>query len=177
PRGVRERVGASPSASATPMLILTTIRGGDHGVTTGPAAGGRLGGRATAAMPARMYTGAGGIPLTPVPGPPGRIPTRGTMVQQAEPLSKTRNAAPWVLRAAAPIQTSTPAIPSRGVGPWAITRRPALWVAAALDTRAISTVAKERLAAAALPTTQRLALGSQRALITFTREKTATYTA
>ncbi len=64
-----------------------------------------------------------------------------------------------------------------GVGPWAITRRPALWLAAALDTRAICTVAKERLAAAALPTTQTLAPESPRALTTFTREKTATYTA
>src|SRR5947209_7163059 len=134
------------------MVILTIIRGGDHGATTELVAGGRLGGTATAAMPARTYTGAGEIPLTPAPGPPGRIPTQGTMVRQAELLSKTRNAAPWVLRAAAPIPTSTPATPSPGVGSLAITRRPALWLAAAPDTRAICTVAKERLAAAALPT-------------------------
>src|SRR6185369_5804232 len=52
PRGVRERVGASPSASATPMVILTIIRGGGHGDTTVQrVAGGRLGVTATAATP------------------------------------------------------------------------------------------------------------------------------
>src|SRR5678815_477635 len=177
PRGVRERVGASRSVSDTPMVILTTIRGGDHGATTELAAGGRPGGTATAAMPAQTSTGAGGIPRTPVPGLLGRIPIRGTMVGQAEPLSKTRNAVPLVLRAVAPIPTSIPATPSRGVGPPAITRRPALWLAAAPDTRAICTVAKGRLAAAALPTTQTLAPESPRALTTFTLEKTATCTA
>ena len=64
-----------------------------------------------------------------------------------------------------------------GVGPLATIRRPASSLAAAPDTRAISTAAKERLAAAALPTTRTPAPGSPRAPTTFTREKTATSTA
>ena len=42
----------------------------------------------------------------------------------------------WYCRAwrgGAPMPTSTPAIPSQGVGPWAITRKPALWLAAGRD--------------------------------------------
>ena len=95
-------------------LLLSVV--GAMGILRTLAAGGRLGDTATAAMPARTYTVAGAIPLTRVPGLPGRIPTPGTMVRQAEPLSRTRNAAPWELPVAAPIPTSTPATPSRGRG-------------------------------------------------------------
>src|SRR5690242_4947911 len=97
------------------MAIHTIIRGGGRGDTMGLAAGGRLGGTDTEAMPARTYTGVGAIPLTRVPVPPGRIPTPGTMVGQAEALSRTRNAAPLASRGAARMPTSTPATPSQGV--------------------------------------------------------------
>src|ERR1700739_4302612 len=71
-RGVRERVGASRSGSATPTAILIiTIHGGAHGATTDLAAGVRLGLTVMVAMPAQTCTAAGAIPPTPVPEPRG----------------------------------------------------------------------------------------------------------
>src|SRR5258708_9799642 len=91
-RGVRSGVGASRSASATPTIIHTIIRGGGLGGTTDLAVGGRPGERATRATSARTYTTAGAIRRTRVHMPPGRIATVGTMVRQMvrqiEPLSR-----------------------------------------------------------------------------------------
>src|ERR1700752_1165696 len=94
--GVRERVGVSRSGSATPRAILIiTIRGGVHGATTGLAAGVRFGVTVMADLPAQTYTAAGAIPPTPVPQRRGRIRIQGTMAEQTEPPSRTRNAVRW----------------------------------------------------------------------------------
>jgi hypothetical protein len=153
-RGVQGRAGASRLVSAIRTAILITIHRGDRGVITERAAGARLGDMVTAAMPARMCTDDGAMPLMRVQELRGPILIRVTTVELPEELFRTHKAVLSVWLGAAQTPTSTRAIPPRGAGPWVTTRTRELSPEAAQDTRAISTAAKAQLDEAVLLTTQ-----------------------